>query len=153
MATSQKSIYLRIALITAAIVLISANSIGPVYAADSSTAVPSPNQQVKDGVSIYDVQCNESLDLYIRDSITPVCIRESTYEILLDGGMNLAVPTTLPLEDLINSITDATPQQIQQVVASTIQMYDSDPDNAFANINDISMLSVSHYPFCNRSGD
>ena len=147
MATSQKSIYLRTALIITAIVLISANSIGPVHAADSSTAIPSPNQQVKYGVSIYDVQCNEPLDLYIRDSITPVCIRESTYEILLDGGMNLAVPTILPLEDLINSITDATPQQIQQVVASTIQMYDSDPDNAFANINDISVLSVSHYPF------
>ena len=147
MAVSQKPSYLQIALIIMSIVLISANSVGTVYATDSSTVVPSPNQQVKNNVSIYDVQCNEPLDLYIRDSITPICIKESTYAILLDNGMNLTVPTILTLENLINSITDATPQQIQQVVASTIQMYDSDPDNAFANINDISVLSVSHYPF------
>ncbi len=119
-----------------------------VYSVDFAHAeYQTPYQQLRDGVSVYGVQCNEPTNLYIRNSDTvplPVCITQSTYQTLSDYGIDLSVPT---LSDLIISIEDAGSSDIQQVVAATVEMYKSDPDNAFDTINSLSDISVLHYPF------
>lgn len=127
---------------TAILVIIMAlgvHSVGLAYAEH-----PAPHQQWRDGVSIHAVQCNEPRELYIRDSETPICLTQSTYGLLLGYGMDLTIPT---LEDLITSIEEAGPLEVQQVVAATIRMYDSGTSNEFASINALSSIPVLHYPF------
>ena len=134
-----------VAIFTLTVILTGVYSIDSVYAADQYAT---PYQQIRDGVSVYGVQCNEPTNLYIRNADTaaplPICITPSTYQALLDYGMTLSVPT---LNDLLLAIDDAGNSEVQQVVTATIRMYESDPENAFANINAVSELSVLHYPF------
>ena len=131
----------RFAILLAPLIFLGTHS-GDLAYADS---FPSPNQQLRDGISSYAVQCNEPLDLYITSSDRPVCIMQSTYEALLGYGVDLQIPA---LDDVINSVTGGTdPLEIQKVVKSAMRLYDSDPADAFATINDVSESQVSYFPF------
>ena len=134
-----KSARIHAAILSAVVVLAGLHSIGAAYA-----EYPPPHQQLRDGVSIDAVQCNEPRELYIRNSETSVCITQPTYELLLGYGMDLTHPT---LRGLISSVTDAGTSEIQQIVEATIRMYDIDPDSAFDNIGELSDIRVLHYPF------
>ena len=129
-------------------VAIAAGSIsaGVAYAADPA---PPPFQQQRDGVPLDAIECNEPRDLHIRDSNIPLCLYVSTYELLSGYGMDL-VPSERSYADIIkavDSIPDAGADKAQRVVRETIRMYESDRENAFANINVLSENSVLHYPF------
>ena len=129
-------------------VAIAAGSIsaGVAYAVDPA---PPPFQQQRDGVPLDAIECNEPRDLYIRDSNIPLCLYVSTYELLSGYGMDL-VPSERSYADIIkavDSIPDAGADKAQRVVRETIRMYESDRENAFANINVLSENSVLHYPF------
>ena len=128
-------------LLSAAIVFAGILSIDSAYAATDEH--PSPLLQLKNGVALDAVQCNEPRELYIRNSDTPVCIIQSTYELLLGYGMDLTYPT---LGGLISSISEAEPSEVQQIVDATIRMYNLDTGNAFANIDALSETPVLHYP-------
>ncbi len=52
----------------------------------------SPLQQVKRGVLPADVKCNDSRQLYIKNSISPVCLYHDSYEKLIEYGLDLQVP-------------------------------------------------------------
>ena len=79
---------------------------------------PPPLHQFKDGISVYAVQCNDPLNLYIRNSETPVCITTSTYELLSENGVDLASPS----------------QMVQQIVEDGIRLYESNGEEAFSMI-------------------
>ena len=49
----------------------------------------SPLAQHKSGIFLSAIECNNPNNLYIRDASSPVCIRDSTYERLLERGMEL----------------------------------------------------------------
>ena len=51
-----------------------------------SETYPSPAKQLKDGVGMHDIQCNDSRELYIRQSQTPVCLYDETYDLSFDPG-------------------------------------------------------------------
>ena len=58
-----------------------------------SETYPSPAKQLKDGVGMHDIQCNDSRELYIRQSQTPVCLYDQTYDLMQSRGIEL-VPAT-----------------------------------------------------------
>ena len=58
-----------------------------------SETYPSPAKQLKDGVGMHDIQCNDSRELYIRQSQTPVCLYDETYDLMQSRGIEL-VPAT-----------------------------------------------------------
>ncbi len=49
-----------------------------------------PLQQHRDGIPLDAIQCNSPNELYIRNSQTPICVRTTTYERLLEYGIDLA---------------------------------------------------------------
>ena len=53
----------------------------------------SPAKQLKDGVGMHDIQCNDSRELYIRQSQIPVCLYAETYDLMQSRGIEL-VPAT-----------------------------------------------------------
>ena len=104
-----------------------------------------PLQQQRDGFTVDAIQCNTPRELYIRDADTPVHITASMFEILTQRSINLVLHqsyahTIYPISDTRESI-------VQHTVEETISMYNSDRNNAFANINDISANLIAHYPF------
>ena len=122
---------LRIAALFAVVVL------AGVYAVDAAAAeYPPPFQQQRDGITLYDIQCNEPRELYIRDSHMPVCITASTYELFSGYGMDL-VP--------VSSITPET--KVQRIVEETIGLYKSEGVDAFATINAMAENDIPYYPF------
>ena len=122
---------LRIAALFAVVVL------AGVYAVDAAAAeYPPPFQQQRDGITLYDIQCNEPRELYIRDSHMPVCITASTYELFSGYGMDL-VP--------VSSITPET--KVQRIVEETIGLYKSEGVDAFAAINAMAENDIPYYPF------
>ena len=122
---------LRIAALFAVVVL------AGVYAVDAAAAeYPPPFQQQRDGITLYDIQCNEPRELYIRDSHMPVCITASTYELFSGYGMDL-VP--------VSSITPET--KVQRIVEETIGLYESEGVDAFAAINAMAENDIPYYPF------
>lgn len=131
-------------------VLVSSTSINAAYATALSTAFPAPPfRQLDDGIPLDAIECNAPRDLYVRDSNIPLCIHASTFEILLERGMNLA-PHNISYTDMIvalNTLTDSESHTVKRIVEETINMYDADTDNAFANINMLSQDSVLYYPF------
>ena len=58
-----------------------------------SETYPSPAKQLKDGVGMHDIQCNDSRELYIRQSQIPVCLYAETYDLMQSRGIEL-VPAT-----------------------------------------------------------
>ena len=58
-----------------------------------SETYPSPAKQLKDGVGMHDIQCNDSRELYIRQSQIPVCLYDQTYDLMQSRGIEL-VPAT-----------------------------------------------------------
>ena len=58
-----------------------------------SETYPSPAKQLKDGIGMHDIQCNDSRELYIRQSQTPVCLYDQTYDLMQSRGIEL-VPAT-----------------------------------------------------------
>ena len=111
---------------------------------------PTPLQQQRDGVSIDAIQCNAPRDLYLMNSMIPVCIYASTYDSLLERGLDLVLHESFART--IYTITDVGVPEIQRVVEETIRMYDADKDNAFAKITSLAGNPVVHYPFV-LSGD
>ncbi len=58
---------------------------------------PTPAIQMSEfNISLNEVHCNEGLELYMRNYNTPVCLKEHTYETLLEKGFNLQLPLTHP---------------------------------------------------------
>ena len=106
---------------------------------------PAPLQQQKDGIPVDAIQCNAPRDLYIKNSATPVCISASTYDSLLERGLDLALHESFART--IYTITDAGPPEVQRVVEETIRMYDGDKENAFADITALAGNPILHYPF------
>ncbi len=51
----------------------------------------SPSQQVKNGILAINVQCNDPLQLYIRDSVSPVCLYPDSYEKLVEYGLDFSM--------------------------------------------------------------
>ena len=129
-----------VALLSIAVLLAGAASIDLAYAAE----YPTPYRQLSEGVAAEAVQCNEPRDLYIRNSDSPVCITQSTYDTLVGQGVDLEIPT---LASLISSIQDAGSEEIQQVVKAAIRMYDIDPEGALDAINSLSDPGIAHYPY------
>ncbi len=51
---------------------------------------PTPAIQMSEfNISLNEIHCNGELELYIRDNDTPVCLKEQTYEKMLERGFNL----------------------------------------------------------------
>ena len=48
-----------------------------------------PRQQQNVGAAMHDIRCNEPLELYVRNGMTPVCLHSATYEILAGRGLDL----------------------------------------------------------------
>ena len=72
---------------------------------------PAPLQQQKDGIPVDAIQCNAPRDLYIKNSATPVCISASTYDSLLERGLDLALHESFART--IYTITDAGPSNLE----------------------------------------
>ncbi len=108
----------------------------PAYAlsdAMEDTQYPSPLEQYNAGTALHEIQCNDPRDLYVTGSDMPVCLYSDTYEMLLDRGVSLSLPST-------------SESVVRGVVEDTIALYDSDPDGAFATIT--AMMSTDpSYPF------
>ena len=75
---------------------------------------PTPLQQQRDGVSIDAIQCNAPRDLYLMNSMIPVCIYASTYDSLLERGLDLVLHESFART--IYTITDVGVPEIQRVV-------------------------------------
>ena len=45
-----------------------------------------PRQQQSVRAAMHDIRCNEPLELYVRNGMTPVCLHSATYEILEGVG-------------------------------------------------------------------
>ena len=136
-------VYSEAIFLTLLVVLAGAISVNTVYA--TTDEYSPPNQQQRDGVTIDAIQCNASKDLYLRNFETPVCISTTTFNILTERGLDLAL-----YESYLRTIymlDESKIQNAQRAVEETILMYDSDKDNAFSNINNISENIVLHYPF------
>ena len=138
----QRSVPLTTTILVAIALSISAST--DMSYADISHLHPPPPQQLKEGVSPHAIQCNEPTDLYLINSETPVCLTHSSYEALLNHGLNLTFPS---LREMIISIEDAGPEEILQIVERVKRMYDFDPDSVFEEIDALSDLAVTHYPF------
>ena len=99
---------------------------------------PPPLQQQRDGAALFDIRCNDPKELYVRDSQAPVCITESTYELLSGYGLDLVLASSLGVESPAMSV--------QRVVEETVSLYESEGEEAFAIIN--AMRSTDpRYPF------
>lgn len=121
-------------------------SIDTAYAADYAS---SPFQQQRDGVPLDAIECNTPRELYIRGSSVPLCLYPSSYDSLSEYGMDL-VPSDRSYTDILNaidSIQGVGEDEVQYIVRETIRMYESDPENAFANIDMLSDNVIQHYPF------
>ena len=108
----------------------------PAYAlsdAMEDTQYPSPLEQYNAGTALHEIQCNDPRDLYVTGSDMPVCLYSDTYEMLLDRGVSLSLPST-------------SESVVRGVVEDTIALYDSDPDGAFATITAM-MSTDTSYPF------
>ena len=116
---------------------------------DDEHAYDAPFHQYEDGdgVPINAVQCNEPRELYIRNSDTPVCMTESTYESLLGYGLDLQLPAPQSYTDIIYGVVDANESDVKRVVDATIQLYNSDKSKAFIEVNLLADNIVPHYPF------
>lgn len=126
--------------------LIAAAALAGTITTDAAAAeYPAPLQQQRDGIPVDAIQCNASRDLYITNSATPVCIYASTYGSLLERGLDLVLHESFART--IYTITDAGAPEVQRVVEETIRMYDSDRENAFADITALADNPIVHYPF------
>ena len=124
---------LRAVVLSAVVILAGAYAVDAAYA--DVAKHPPPFQQQRDGVALYDIQCNEPRELYIRDSQMPVCITAPTYELLSGYGMDLVLASS------------ASPETgVQQVVEETIEMYKADGEETFARINAMESHDPA-YPF------
>ena len=130
-------------LLIVAVILTGAISVDTVYAIDFEYSPPL--QQQRDGVPVDAIQCNAPREMYLMNAMTPVCIYASTYEILLGYGIDLALHQSFART--VYMITDAGEQEVQHVVEETVRMYNSDKENALANVNRLSENIVVHYPF------
>ena len=68
-----------------------------------SETYPSPAKQLKDGVGMHDIQCNDSRELYIRQSQTPVCLYDETYDLMQGRGIELVPVTPSSSTDIFTS--------------------------------------------------
>ena len=68
-----------------------------------SETYPSPAKQLKDGVGMHDIQCNDSRELYIRQSQTPVCLYDETYDLMQGRGIELVPATPSSSTDIFTS--------------------------------------------------
>lgn len=139
--------FMSLAIIT--VLITSTASIGITAYAQTATSdmYPSPFQQLRDGTSIDEIQCNAPRDLYIRNSQTPVCISADTYNSLVNRGYSLDPVLTQTYASIIYSITDAEESEIKYVVDETVSMYNANQETAFENINGLAENLVPHYPF------
>ncbi len=112
---------------------------------DANNEYLPPLRQHVDGLTVDAIQCNAPMELYLRDSQTPVCITPSAFEALIERNINLILHKSYA--HTIYTIVDTRESVVQRTVDETLNMYNSDKDNAFANINDISANLISHYPF------
>ncbi len=56
---------------------------------DKNTHMTSVMAQYKSGMSLDKIECKESRTLYIRNGLSPVCVKETTYQVLLERGIQL----------------------------------------------------------------
>ena len=56
---------------------------------DTKMQSSSPSAQYRNGVFLSAIQCTAPNELYVRDNVLPVCLQESTYDHLLERGLNL----------------------------------------------------------------
>ncbi len=97
-----------IALLAAAALLVGLYPTSFAYAGDSSGTdgkYPSPLQQQRDGVPIDAILCNMPNELYIKNTDTPVCLTPSTYERLLEYGLDLAPHDEPAADPVLDTIT------------------------------------------------
>lgn len=72
---------------------------------DEKNHIHPPLTQHRDGVFLSAIECNDPHKLYIRNASSPVCIQESTYERLLERGIDL---TTYEESSAANEIRTVT---------------------------------------------
>ena len=111
--------------------------------ADDGPHLP-PLHQLQAGTVPDAVQCNEPRELYLRNSESPICITPSSHELLVDYGVDLALPS---LRAILTSISEPGPADVQRVVAETLRMYENDRENAFEIITGFADLQILHYPY------
>ncbi len=88
-----------------------------------SETYPSPAKQLKDGVNIHDIQCNDSRELYIRQSQMPVCLYDETFNSMQGRGIELTPATPSSL----SSIDIFTPEETQWLADNPVIRVSFDP--------------------------
>ena len=155
--------------------------LGTAYADTEQHA--SPYQQIRDSIPLDSIQCNGQLQLYIRDSQTPLCLTASGFDLLVKRGMDIAMPEdvmpamddvqpeneTQPedvmppkapaaeastLSELVGSINDAGDAEVRMIVEWVVEQYKADDKGTISSVNGLSdHTSVPHYPFIVDSND
>ena len=120
---------------------------GVAHAADNS--IPTPFQQLRDGVPMDAILCNEPRELSILDSTTPLCLSESTYETLSGYGLDIVKSdrSFLDIIKTVNQIPDVKEAEVQRIVAETIKLYELEKEGAFPVIDSIIEEPLRFYPF------
>ncbi len=60
----------------------------------SFAGITTPRQQLAEGVEPSDIQCRESLILFLRDNGSPVCIKFSSIEAFVERQWSIPSPHT-----------------------------------------------------------
>ena len=68
------------------IVLVFAGFIGTSYAAENHADIPSPREQLEEGITLDEIQCKESLVLVTKHDGSPACVRLETKTKLMERG-------------------------------------------------------------------
>ena len=70
-------------------------SIEPETMSPGGKKFDSPLKQMRNGILAENVQCNDDRELYIRNSIDPLCLKDGSYEKLKEYGLDITNPRTL----------------------------------------------------------
>lgn len=123
--------------------------VGSVYAMQESFAttepIPSPRQQLTEGISPEDIQCRENRVLVIRDNGNPACVTEKTAEkrgwkiIQTEFKINSTNEnTTLDDEDIV--ISDVDSETNEEIIIKTIPEESKPIESA---LSETSILNVN----------
>ncbi len=101
--------------------------IGTVFLLSVSTIIPSeayaisPRQQMKQGVPIENILCNEGLELVIRNNGFPACVKPQTAEKMQKLGL-LTIPIKFTDANKIDKTVPASTEEIETVPASSMSI-------------------------------
>ena len=86
-----------------------------------NAAMESPKKQLKNGISVEEVQCNAGLELVIRNNGTPACVKPETAEKMHERGMLFNSIKFTDLQKEIMTIP-ASGKEIETVPASSMSI-------------------------------